>query len=114
MARGKNTRTVYSTESGRICPDCGHPVGECRCKEKTPPANGPVRITEERKGRRGKTVTVIAGLPLDHDGLLSLARELKGKCGAGGTVTNGTIEIQGGHRSSCMEFIRKKMKGDDI
>jgi len=105
---------VYSTESGRICPDCGNPVGKCRCKAQTPPARGPVRITEERKGRRGKTVTVIAGLPMDHDTLLSLARELKEKCGAGGTVTNGIIEIQGGHRSFCMALIRKKMTGGDI
>ena len=99
MAKG--TGIVYSTEHGRMCPACGKPMGECVChpeKKTVPIGDGIVRVGRETKGRKGKGVTVITGLPLDEQGLQKLATDLKRGCGAGGTVKGNTIEIQGDHR----------------
>jgi translation initiation factor 1 len=91
---------VYSTSHGRMCPDCNQPFDACTC----PPAqctgsgDGIVRVGRSTKGRKGKGVTVVTGLPLDGADLKALALKLKQKCGAGGTVKDGTIEIQGEHR----------------
>lgn len=95
-----NHRLVYSSAGGRVCPDCAKPLQDCICRKKTAPSGGDgiVRIRRESKGRGGKTVTVIAGLPLGDDGIRLLAGELKKKCGSGGTVKDGCIEIQGDHR----------------
>lgn len=57
-----------------------------------------VRVGRETKGRRGKGVTTVSDIPLDEDGVLELAATLKQKCGTGGTVKDGTIEIQGDQR----------------
>ncbi len=73
-----------------------------------PAGNGIVRVARETKGRRGKGVTVITGLPLPREGLERLARELKQKCGAGGTVKGNTIEIQGDHRDLLMEELKRR------
>jgi len=96
----KDTGIVYSTEHGRMCPGCGKPVAECVCRKATaiPQGDGIVRVSRDVKGRRGKTMTVVTGVPLDESGLQKLATELKRKCGAGGTVKDGVIEIQGDHR----------------
>jgi translation initiation factor 1 len=101
---------VYSTEYGRICPDCGEPVAKCRCRLKgsLPKGDGIVRVSRETKGRKGKGVTLITGVPLDRDGLRDLARELKQSCGSGGTVKEGVIEIQGDHRDAAAEALQKK------
>ena len=79
---------VYSTEHGRMCPACGRSVAECICRQEAPTARGDgiIRISRETKGRKGKTVTVVTGLPLDQKALQRLAAELKRKCGAGGTI----------------------------
>jgi translation initiation factor 1 len=97
----KGTGIVYSTEHGRMCPACGKPVSECVCRQEKralPVGDGIVRVARETKGRKGKGVTVITGLPLDEPGLQKLATDLKRRCGAGGTVKGNTIEIQGDHR----------------
>ncbi len=99
MARG--TGIVYSTTHGRMCPACGKPVDECVCrreKKAIPIGDGIVRVGRETKGRKGKGVTIITGLPLDESGLQKLATDLKRRCGAGGTVKGNTIEIQGDYR----------------
>lgn len=90
---------VYSSESGRICPDCGRAAGNCVCRRKPGgvAGDGIVRVRRETKGRGGKTVTVILGVPVDEQQLRALAGELKRRCGTGGTVKDGTIEIQGDH-----------------
>lgn len=95
-----NSRLVYSSGTGRICPDCGKPQNACICKKKSaaPAGDGVVRVRRESKGRGGKTVTVITGLPLGEAGVKALATELKKRCGTGGTVKDGIIEIQGDHR----------------
>lgn len=71
-------------------------------------AKGPaasVRVGRETKGRRGKGVTVIAGLPLNAVEIKKLARQLKQKCGSGGTVKDGVIEIQGDHRDMLVDLL---------
>jgi len=101
---------VYSTAHGRMCPGCGRPVAECVCREAAAAAlgDGIVRVGRETKGRKGKGVTVITGLPLDAKGLRKLAKLLKRKCGAGGTVKDGVIEIQGDHREMLLEELRRE------
>jgi translation initiation factor 1 len=102
MKSKKNKRggLVYSTEFGRACPGCGNPVNGCTCRKggRKVPNDGVVRIGREAKGRKGAGVTVITGLPLADTELKDLARQLKQKCGTGGTVKSGVIEIQGDHR----------------
>ncbi len=64
-----------------------------------PPKQQKAILQLEKKGRGGKTVTVVRGLVLSLDDLKALAKELKEACGTGGTVKDGSIEIQGDHRS---------------
>ncbi len=93
----KNAGIVYSTGQGRMCPSCAKPFDECVCDrvETRRKGDGIVRVRRERKGKRGKTVTVITGAPLDDAGLRELASRLKRLLGAGGAVRDGVIEIQG-------------------
>ncbi len=109
-----NTRLVYSTETGRICPSCQKPVSECTCKKKKskPQTNikydGIIRIRREAKGRKGKTVTTVSGFKLDADELRNLAAQLKRRCGTGGSVKDGIIIIQGDHRETLLSELKKK------
>jgi translation initiation factor 1 len=105
-----NSRLVYSTEAGRICPVCARPLGACICRKKqasSVPADGIIRIRREVKGRGGKTMTVTSGFQLDGDGLQTLAAELKRRCGAGGSVKDGEILIQGDHRESVLAVLKQ-------
>jgi translation initiation factor 1 len=100
---------VYSTAHGRMCPSCSKPVAECLCRQKKPtsPGDGIVRVGRETKGHKGKGVTTITGIPVDTMELKELAKQLKTKCGAGGTVRDGVIEIQGDHRDALIVQLRK-------
>jgi translation initiation factor 1 len=99
---------VYSTESGRMCPDCRHPVGACTCKAGVAPAgDGNVRISRQTKGRGGKAVTLVRGLALDAAALAALGKQLRTACGSGGTVKDGAIEVQGDHCDRIMEELTK-------
>ena len=104
------SRTVYSTESGRICPDCGKPKTECSCKKNSARTSGDgvVRVALEKKGRGGKTVSVISGLSLKDAALSALATDCKRRCGTGGTIKNGNIEIQGDHRDTLIAILKEK------
>ena len=110
MSRNRNSNIVYSTDQGRMCPGCGWPVKQCACsKQKAiPKGDGIVRVGRQTKGRKGKGVTTISGVPLDADGLASLAKELKKQCGSGGTVRENVIEIQGDHREKIVEELKKQ------
>ena len=106
-----STRLVYSTETGRICPDCGKPLADCACKSAAkakPAGDGNVKVSRESKGRGGKTVTLVKGLALDAMGLALLGKQLRGACGSGGTVKDGVIEIQGDHCDLVMETLKKQ------
>lgn len=99
---------VYSTEHGTICPKCNHKKSECVCKEnskKSVKGSGNVRVSRETKGRKGKGVSVITGLPLNDFDLALLCKKLKQKCGTGGTVKNGNIEIQGDMRDKLVDIL---------
>jgi translation initiation factor 1 len=89
---------VFSTDAGRHCPDCRQPVDACICKKTViPEGDGIARVRRESKGRGGKTVTTITGVPLAEDALKDLAKMLKQRCGTGGSLKDGVIEIQGDH-----------------
>jgi len=92
--------TVYSTGAGRVCARCGWPAKDCRCSsqlEEAVPARIVARLRLERAGRRGKTVTVVEGLPRNAEFLKTLAAELKRACGTGGTAVEDRVELQGDH-----------------
>jgi translation initiation factor 1 len=93
-------RLVYSTGVGSLCPNCRRAVRECVCPKGAPGAAKPsaIRVGRETQGRAGKGVTTISGLPLSPAEIEALATTLKKRCGSGGTVREGVIEVQGDHR----------------
>jgi translation initiation factor 1 len=93
-------RIIYSTGIGSLCPNCRRAVRECVCPKGAPGAAqvSAVRVGREVKGRAGKGVTTVTGLPLPLAEIERLATQLKKRCGSGGTVRDGVIEIQGDHR----------------
>ena len=103
----KSTRLVFSTETGSRCQQCLRPLMKCVCGEARPQANadGIARIRRETKGRGGKAVTVIDGLPVPTPELKEIAKRLKQRCGVGGAVKEGCIEIQGDQRTVCLETL---------
>jgi len=108
--RKGNSSPVYSTAAGRLCPECGQPAARCTCRKtraKAATPGGAVRVSRQTQGRKGKGVSVVEGLPLSQDELEELARQLKQRCGAGGTVRHGTIEIQGEHRDTLVAELEK-------
>ena len=111
-ARFARGALVYSTGEGRLCPACGKPVGGCQCRRAGAPAaargDGVVRVSRETKGRGGKGVTLVTGVPLDGAALEALAKELKARCGTGGTVRDGIIELQGEHRDRLVEDLGRR------
>ena len=111
MKKDKISGLVYSTDQGRICPECRKSVGQCVCKQASlniPAGDGIVRVGRETKGRKGKAVTLITGVPLSPAELKRLARELKARCVCGGTVKEGVIEIQGDHRDKLIGVLKSR------
>jgi translation initiation factor 1 len=120
-------RVVYSTGVGRRCAECGRAIEACTCRKgaRVDPAarrasaaaaipqapaskDAVVRVGRQTQGRGGKGVTVVTGLPLAPEDLEKLARELKQRCGSGGTVRDGTVEIQGEHRDTLVAELAKR------
>jgi translation initiation factor 1 len=93
-----------------MCSECGRSADECRCSKKSAaaPSDGVVRVSRETKGRKGKGVTLVTGVPLGGAELADLAKQLKNKCGAGGTIKGGVIEIQGDHRDRVVAELQTK------
>jgi translation initiation factor 1 len=104
-----NSRLVYSTAHGALCPNCRRAVRECVCPKGVPGAAGTakIRVGRETQGRAGKGVTTVTGLPLTLAEIEALATRLKKRCGSGGTVKGGTIEIQGDHRDTVVAELLK-------
>lgn len=96
MKGDPNNKLVYSSGTGRIKP--AHSAG----KQPSQQTDGIVRLQRQTKGRGGGTVIIISGVPLQSALLKELAGELKKKCGCGGTVKDGVIEIQGDHRDALL------------
>jgi translation initiation factor 1 len=91
-----------------MCPACGRPLAPCACQAAGRPAgDGIVRVGRQTRGRKGKGVTVITGVPLAGPELEALAMHLKKRCGSGGTVRDGVIEIQGDHRDLLIPELQK-------
>jgi translation initiation factor 1 len=114
MPVGDDARPVYSTGSGRLCPDCGAPAAACRCAaagEEPVPVRIVATLRIEKAGRGGKTVTVVAGLPRNAAFLKTLCADLKRACGSGGAVGDGTVEIQGEARDRVRAHLRAKGYG---
>src|SRR5262245_48236764 len=109
-----NSRLVYSTETAGKCPVCGWPQKDCQCSTRRASANEPVptrivaKLRMEKKGRGGKTVTVVYGLPQNDEFLQSLSQMLKRACGTGGTVVEGGVELQGDLRDRVRDVLAKQ------
>ena len=92
----ENARLVYSSDVGRVTePPAQRPSG--------PPDDGIVRVSRTSTGRKGKTVTLITGVPAAE--AAALVRELKRLCGSGGALKDGVIEIQGDHRTKIVAHL---------
>jgi translation initiation factor 1 len=101
---------VYSTDGGRMCPECRQVLAQCICKTAAGAralGDGVVRVSRETKGRGGKSVTLVKGLALDPLALASLGKQLRTACGSGGTVKDGVIEVQGDHCERIVEALKK-------
>jgi translation initiation factor 1 len=110
-SRSSTGGLVYSTEGGRMCPACRRPVADCACRKAAAPggsADRIVRVQRETKGRGGKAVTIVRGAPGDAAELVKLGQELKSACGSGGTVKEGTIEVQGDHVDKVMALLQQR------
>jgi translation initiation factor 1 len=111
MSNRDNARPVYSTEAGRICPRCGWPEQNCQCSrnaEEPVPSRIVAKLRMEKKGRGGKTVTVVEGLPQNAVFLKALSQDLKRACGTGGTVIDGGIELHGDLRDRLRAVLAQK------
>lgn len=109
MRRPDSGGLVYSTDAGRTCPACRQALAACRCAEAARQVivgDGRVRVSREKAGRGGKTVTVVRGLPLPADDLAALGKRLRSTCGTGGTVRNGLLELQGDHAERVTAWLQ--------
>lgn len=97
-----SSRLVYSTDGGRVKPDKSKPATSISSSDSI------VRLKKESKGRGGKGVTLITGLPLNEPELKQLAKQLKQLCGTGGTVKDGVIEIQGEQREKLKPALEER------
>jgi translation initiation factor 1 len=109
MSKQKKTQLVYSTDRGRLCPQCLRAALGCVCGKDRPASTGDgiVRLRRETKGRGGKAVTIINGLPLASAELKKLAKSLKQQCGVGGAIKDADIEIQGDQRELLKQALEK-------
>lgn len=111
MRRKTNhSRPVYATDLGKLCPQCHRAVSDCVCGKDRPAATGDgiVRLQLQKKGRGGKAVTVISGLPLAPNDLKVLAKQLKQRCGVGGAVKGDLVEIQGDQRKLLQDLLSEQ------
>ena len=109
----RSERIVYSTASGRMCPRCGWPAGDCRCAATLAAGAEPVpeqiaALLRLENRASGKHVTVVDGLPDNTAWVETLCRELKKACGSGGAVREGAIELQGDQRERLRELLGRK------
>ena len=101
--RSRDTRVVWSSDDGDLRKAREPDVARARELQR---AGGRVKVRRETSGRRGKAVTTVADVPLDDAGLKELAGRLKKRCGVGGSVKDGVIELQGDHRDAVLEVLK--------
>ncbi len=104
---------VYSTDKGQICPGCQRSQAECVCSDRSRVrrgggGDGSIVVSRETKGRKGAGVTLIRGLPLADKDLVALAKKLKARCGVGGSVKTGVIELQGEQRDRVVLLLKEE------
>ena len=108
-----NPKLVYTTGVGSICPGCGWPSRNCKCSsrsaaDRSVPNRIVAKLRMEKKGRGGKTVTVVYDLPQNAAFLKELAQDLKRACGTGGAIAGDTIELQGDLRDRVRERLESR------
>jgi translation initiation factor 1 len=113
VTQKNNARLIYSTDTGGKCPVCGWPQRNCQCSGRRDtveavPGRVVAKLRMEKKGRGGKAVTVVYDLPRNPEFLRELSQELKRACGAGGTVIEGGVEIQGDLRERVRDALMKR------
>ncbi len=113
MSDRSESRLVYSTGGLATCPVCGWPTRDCKCSVRTGtqqavPATIVAKLRMEKKGRGGKTVSVVYDLPRNDAFLKELCQELKRACGTGGTIQDDTIELQGDLRDRIRACLAKR------
>ena len=94
-----------------MCPVCRRPQAQCVCAARgqtVPQGDGRVRVSRESKGRGGKVVTLVRGLPLQSAALDALGKQLRSACGAGGTAKDGVLEVQGDHVERVMALLQQQ------
>jgi translation initiation factor 1 len=96
------------TDANRICPGCRRPIAQCVCPGAVAARSAAVRVGRQTQGRGGKGVSVITGLALPAAQLEALCTELKRRCGAGGRVSAGVIEIHGEHRDTLLAELGRR------
>src|SRR5947208_16927175 len=106
-------KSVYSTATAGTCAKCGWPQRDCKCstqfgRDEAVPAKIVAKLRMEKKGRGGKTVTVVYDLPKNAAFLKALIQELKRACGTGGAVVEDTIELQGDLRDRVRDVLQTK------
>jgi len=114
MSRNRTKQTVYSTDKGRHCDNCNRPKTDCACgtrgatNNRVSTGDGIVRIQRQSKGRAGKPVSIITGLNLEAAELKKIAKQLKAKCGVGGTIEQDSIIIQGDNRDTIKSELESR------
>jgi translation initiation factor 1 len=112
-AHPPDRRVVYSSDAGsvRYCSRCGRPAHAGRCQPSAndapprQPNDGIVRISRDKKGRGGKVVTIVSGLPGTDADRDAVAKALKKLCGAGGARKDDMVEVQGDQRAKIAEYL---------
>src|SRR5260370_35008668 len=111
MKDRENARIVYSSAAGKICRGCGQPERGCRCGQAAsePVPDRPVaKLRMEKKGRGGKTVTVVFGLPNNAAFLSDLSQALKRACGVGGAAAGDGDTVHGGRRERIHKVLNPR------
>ena len=111
MSPDGNSRLVYSSDGGRVAPPKeAKPARSRAATAGLPrvPDDGVVRISRQKQGRGGKTVTVVTGLPGSEAELDSLLKDLKQHCGAGGSRNGRALEVQGDNRERIRAYLETR------
>ncbi len=111
MIRRDPVRLVYSTAVGRVCATCGWPADECKCSSKEKeriPSRVVANLRFETKGRKGKAVTVVDGLPRNSEFIEGLAKDLKKALGTGGSAGETFVELQGDRRETLRRILSER------